>query len=110
VPRFAVTSEMSLVDGLKNMGIEDVFDFEKSDFSPLTESSDNVAVTDVSHAARVKIDEEGCTAVAYTVIYACGACMPPAQNVDFVLDRPFIFAIMGQDDIPLFIGIVNNPV
>jgi len=48
--------------------------------------------------------------VAYTVIYACGACMPPAQNVDFVLDRPFIFAIMGQDDIPLFIGIVNNPV
>lgn len=28
--------------------------------------------------------------------------------IDMILDRPFIFAIMKKD-IPVFIGIVNNP-
>jgi hypothetical protein len=29
--------------------------------------------------------------------------------VEFILDRPFFFAILGMDDLPLFLGIVNDP-
>ena len=31
------------------------------------------------------------------------------EKVDFVLNRPFLFVINGQDGQPLFIGIVNQP-
>ena len=32
-----------------------------------------------------------------------------ARIVEFILDRPFIFVILGRDDLPLFVGIVNDP-
>ncbi|MBQ9544053.1 MAG: hypothetical protein IJV00_02865 [Clostridia bacterium] len=40
---------------------------------------------------------------------ACGAGMPPEEEVDFVLDRPFIFSITAEDGLPLFVGEVNRP-
>ena len=61
-----------------------------------------------NHAARVVIDEEGCTAAAFTVV-APGGSAAPEDEVDFVLDRPFLFCITGDSGLPLFVGIVNNP-
>ena len=34
----------------------------------------------------------------------------PEEEVDFVLDRPFLFAITGVDRLPLFVGVVNQPI
>ena len=31
------------------------------------------------------------------------------QEIDFILDRPFLFAITSQDGLPLFVGVVNQP-
>ena len=31
------------------------------------------------------------------------------EEVDFILNRPFIFAITGTDGLPLFVGIVHQP-
>ena len=57
------------------------------------------------------IDEKGCEAAAYTVIMVEeSAAMLPEEEVDFVLNRPFLFAIAGADGLPLFVGIVNQPV
>ena len=110
VPKFDVVSDFSLISGLKNLGVEDVFDFAEADFSPLLGDTElPIAVNEAKHAARVMIDEEGCTAAAFTVMLACGAAMPPKDQVDFVLDRPFLFVINGQDGQPLFVGIVNQP-
>ena len=108
VPKFDVVSDFNLIDGLKNLGVTDVFDFSKSDFTPLTTDM-QVAVNGATHAARVMIDEEGCIAAAFTVMLAYGAARPPEEQVDFVLNRPFLFVIKGQDMQPLFIGIVNQP-
>lgn len=108
VPKFDVVSDYSLIEGLKNLGVTKVFDFNESDFTPLTTDT-KVAVDQATHAARVMIDEEGCTAVAFTVMLAAGAGRPPEETIDFVLNRPFLFVINGQDGQPLFIGIVNQP-
>lgn len=108
IPKFDVVSDFSLVEGLKKLGVTDVFDFSKADFVPLTTDT-GVAVNDAKHAARVMIDEEGCIAAAFTVMLAYGAARPPEEQVDFILDRPFLFVIKGQDNQPLFIGIVNQP-
>ena len=35
--------------------------------------------------------------------------MPPDDEVDFTLDRPFLFAVTGDSDLPLFTGVVNQP-
>lgn len=109
VPKFDVVSKMSLVEELQRLGVADVFQRGVADFSPLTKDMDGIFVSQVEHAARVKIDEEGCEAAAYTVIVACGAGMPPEEEVDFVVDRPFLFVVTGRDGLPLFIGVVNQP-
>ena len=112
VPKFDVVSDFSLIEGLKNLGVQDVFNAEEADFTPLLGENtleDIVALNEAKHAARVMIDEEGCTAAAFTVMLAAGAARPPEEKVDFVLDRPFLFVINGQDGQPLFVGIVNQP-
>lgn len=107
VPRFDVESTMDLAEGLRALGVEDVFDIRSADFSPLTEEA--LFVSAVKHSARVTVDEEGCTAAALTVIQAPGAAMPPDDEVDFVLDRPFVFAITSETGAVLFMGVVNTP-
>lgn len=111
MPRFDVSSDLSLIDGLKALGVTDVFDYAISNFDPLGASTDEpLYVSTVQHAARVKVDEEGCEAAAYTVVMMeAGAAMPPDDEVDFTLDRPFLFAVTGDSDLPLFTGVVNQP-
>ncbi|MBQ7936577.1 MAG: hypothetical protein IJ333_09590 [Clostridia bacterium] len=109
VPKFDVTSGSDLIPGLKNLGVTDVFDPAVSDFTP-TCDEDELYVSAVQHDARVTIDEEGCTATAFTVITAdASSPAPPKDEVDFVVDRPFLFVITSEHSLPLFMGIVQNP-
>lgn len=108
VPKFDVDSMLNLIPALEEMGVTDVFDPGASDFSPMTDGGD-IYVSQAEHAARVMIDEEGCTASAFTVMAAAGAGEPPDETVDLVLDRPFLFVITGDTGQTLFIGIVNQP-
>ncbi len=108
IPKFDVVSQFDLADGLMTMGVTDVFDPSLADFTP-TVTDVPVFVSEANHASRVTIDEEGCTAAAFTVMMGNGAGGPPDDEVDFVLDRPFIFCITGDSGLPLFVGIVNEP-
>lgn len=108
VPKFDVSSKIDLKDGLSQLGITDIFDSQKADFSPLSESLRNAALSAAEHDARVMIDEEGCKASALTALMSDGSAMPE-DEVDFVVDRPFVFEIVSETGLPLFVGIVNNP-
>ncbi len=109
MPKFDVASNINLKDGLMNLGVTDVFDGSRSDFTPLTEDMEGIFLSQASHGARVMVDEEGCIAAAYTVMAAAGAAMPPDETVDFVLDRPFVFVITSDSGLPLFAGMVKKP-
>ena len=79
--------------------------------SPMTAERDDIALGQVKHAARVKIDEEGCEAAAFTVMMAVGTAMPePLPRVDFTLDHPFLFAVTASENVPLFVGAVQTPI
>lgn len=107
LPKFDISKEIDLQIGLQAMGITDVFN-GNANFSPLTDAA--LALSEATHAARVTIDEEGVIAAAYTILSATGATAPTeTEEVDFVLDRPFLFVITGDDDLPLFSGVVSNP-
>ena len=109
LPKFDVVNQMDLIEGMKAMGVTDIFDHTVSDFTPMTDTP-MLYVDQINHAARVSIDEEGCRAAAFTVISVPGAGPPPELNeIDFVLDRPFLFVVSSRDHLPLFAGVVNHP-
>lgn len=108
LPKFDVESELDLIDGLKSMGVKKVFNDAEADFSSISDA-DNLYLSKVKHAARVAVDEEGVKAAAYTVMACSGDYAPPEEEIDFSLDRPFIFVIKSQSGQPLFTGIVNKP-
>ena len=109
IPKFDVTSQIDLSEGLQALGVTDVFDWTISDFTPMTTDLEEIFLSKAQHDARVIIDEEGVEAAAFTVLATAGAGMPPKDEVDFVVDRPFLFVITGADSLPLFVGVVNHP-
>ena len=109
LPKFDVVSQQDLIEGMKNLGVTDIFNSEISDFTPMTETP-NLYLGQINHAARVAIDEEGCIAAAFTVIATYGTGMPAdLKEIDFTLDRPFLFVVSSRDNLPLFAGVVNEP-
>ncbi len=109
LPKFDVTQQQDLISGMQAMGVTDIFDLNVSDFSALTED-EPIFVDGINHAARVVIDEEGCKGAAFTVMFLAGMAPPPqVDEVDLVLDRPFLFVVSSRDNLPLFAGVVNEP-
>ena len=107
IPKFDVNSTMNLKDGFQKMGVTDVFTEGVANFYGIT-GDVPIFLTAANQSVRVQIDEEGVKAAAYIEIPGATSPAPPEEIIDFILDRPFIFAIT-TDSIPLFMGTVNNP-
>lgn len=110
LPKFDVSSDLDLIEGLQALGVTDVFDPYRSDFTPMTTDRDDVFLSQAKHAVRVSVDEEGCTAAAYTVLAGAESTAPVGEEIDFTLDRPFLFSIQTPAGLPIFTGVVNRPV
>jgi len=108
VPKFDVSSQIDLKTELEKLGVTDIMDPLVADFGPLTDSVTDMFLSSASHGARVLIDEKGCEASAYTILVTEGTAISPKEKIDFVVNRPFIFTITSDVDMPLFVGVVNN--
>jgi serpin B len=105
IPKFDFSAEGRIDEKIKTLGITDVFDKDKANFTPLTKS-ETPRVDEINQGIRISIDENGCEAAGYVQIEGWdGAEIPKLMK----FDRPFIFAVFTEDGIPLFTGIVNNP-
>lgn len=108
VPKFDVTFNADVIDALEKMGIVSACN-SGADFSPIMGAKADVALSQALHAARVKIDEEGVEAAAYTVFMMKNAAlMNPNEVIDFTVDRPFVFIVANNDNVPTFFGTVNT--
>ena len=107
VPQFDVSSTADLRSGLQQLGVTDVFSLGSADFSAITDDTP-VYLAAANQSVRVQIDEEGVKAAAYIEFIGAGSAAPPDEIIDFVVDRPFIFAVT-KSSIPLFMGTVNQP-
>ena len=107
VPKFDIHASLELNDALRALGVTDAFDKAAADFTPLTDTG--AVVSSVMQAARVRIDEEGLEAAAYTeiIVEPTAAEPPPCSEEEMNLNRPFLFAIW-KDGAPLFIGAVQT--
>ena len=108
LPKFDFTKDFNLSNTLKDMGMPDVFDRDRADFSGMTGGRD-LFIGNVLHKAFVAVDEEGTEAAAATAIIM-ETTSAPMFDVSLTIDRPFIFLI--RDEVTgqiLFIGRVLNP-
>lgn len=109
MPKFDVTSDADLIDTLRSLGVTDAFDPVAADLSGLAGLPGDIYVGTALHSARVKVDEEGCEAAAFTVMMTIPTSSePPEEKLDLVFDRPFLFSVM-EEGVPLFTGLISDP-
>ena len=107
LPKFKVSGKIDLIDAVRSLGVTDALDHTVSDFTPLTTDRDDIYLDKAEHAAMIEIDEHGVTGAAYTELALAGAGMPE-EEMNFVVDRPFLFILTARDGSILFTGIVRN--
>ncbi len=109
LPKFDVSFDADIREAMTALGVTYAFDPGGTDFSPIAGDLP-LYVSDALHAARVKIDEEGCEAAAYTVLITTpGAVMPvDHEDLELTFDRPFLFSVISNTQ-PVFTGIVSRP-
>lgn len=115
LPKFDISSKFNLKESLQAMGITDVFDGAKADFSPslsVDTVSNPIYLSEASQTVRLMVDETGVLGSSYVEMefnftYAGGE--PEMEELNLTFDRPFLFVIAGKAETPLFAGIVNNP-
>ena len=110
LPKFKVTSEFSLADTLKVLGMSDAFS-DRADFSGIDGRKD-LFISAVEHKAFVEVNEEGTEAAAATaVVMELGAAPTRSQPVPvFRADHPFLFLIRdNRSGSVLFLSRVTDP-
>ena len=109
VPKFDIEEEAELTGTIRKLGINECFDPSAADMSGLLVNAANASVSRVDHGVRVRMNEEGVEAAAYTHMPVPGAAEPKdIIEIDMKLDRPFMFVICDGTT-PLFIGSVAEP-
>ena len=107
IPKFTATYSTSLVSVLKSLGMGIAFT-DRANFSAMHAPPPGLTITDVRHQAYVRVDEKGTTAAAATsvTIGITAVQEPPKQ---FIVDRPFVFALRDeQTGTLLFLGVIND--
>ena len=110
-PEYKASFDGDISDILKNdFGINDLFDFEKCDFSNVTDEP--LACDGVIHKCSIDVNDKGIEGAAVTVMPMNGAAGPldGYENVyhDYIVDRAFGFVITDSYGAVLFAGVVNS--
>ncbi|KAE8766836.1 putative serpin-Z12 [Hordeum vulgare] len=115
VPKFKFTAEFEASSDMRKLGVTRAF--SGGNFSGMVRGEDEhgrLSITKVYHKATIEVDEQGTVAAAATVILMDAASAfeerEPPHLVDFVADRPFMFAVVEEmTRAVLFLGHVVNP-
>ena len=105
IPVFEMEEKIEMGDVLKSLGLQKAFT-NSAEFGLMSDTP--LAIDEVLHKAKIKVDEEGTEAAAVTavIIKATGAMM---DRFEFVADRPFLFFIVDtENDLVLFTGKVMD--
>lgn len=107
MPRFTLENKMDLTPTLQALGMKKAFS-GGADFSSMSDVATYISL--VQQATRLKVDEEGSEGAAVTVIVSDLMRPLPEEEVDFFLDRPFLFQILEPaTGTVLFMGQVGSP-
>ena len=71
----------------------------------------NVNVSEMVHGASLEIDENGIVGATYNAAkqFLTGIEYPAKDEIIITYDVPFIVAVTSAADVPLFLGVINDP-
>lgn len=92
---------------LQKLGIKSLFD-QTADLTGFSAES-KLTLNDAKHVAKIKVDEEGSTAAAATVLFSFRSARP-VEPTKFECNHPFLFLIYDHTSKAiLFTGIYRDP-
>ena len=101
IPKFKFDYSLNLKEDLKQLGITDVFDENKSDLSKMTTSK--ASLDQVLHKANIEFTQDGIKAAAATVeggfgagcefLYTLGV---KVKEIDLTFNKPYMFLIRDK--------------
>ena len=108
LPRFSVEYGAScLVEVMRSLGINKAFDRKISEFENLT--FERFQIDDILQKSTLVVNEDGVTGSAATFVFGSSSLMPEGNEIDFIVDRPFIYFIRTPwSGTVLFNGVVNT--
>ena len=109
LPKLDIMAAMPLQETLARMDVTDVFDPEKAEFSSDISSDDRLVLSSVEQYSRLIMNEDGVEAASIIVSDAMALRIASEDEIEFILNRPFLFSVFSETNIPLFIGVYNTP-
>lgn len=108
LPKATFDTSFDLISPLKALGLETPFS-NQADFSNMTQQPAYISL--IKQESHITWDEQGAEASAYTNIGISKMSIAPdvTKELDFRLDRPFLFEITSSQGVPLFIGVCQSP-
>ncbi len=110
IPKFEYSYDKTLNTILSDLGMPTAFNASKADFSKINDLSVDGAsklwISKVMHKTKIEVTETGTKAAAVTGVAMAGGAMPPKdkKRVVIPLTRPFVYMIVDNNNVPLFIG------
>ena len=109
LPKFDVTADLNMMDAMKKIGVEKIFQEGNADFSSMVQSDSPLIVSEFQHSAGAHVNETGVEAAAFTQIRVVATAAPvKEESIEFRLDRPFLYDIVNDEGDPIFVGTVNS--
>ena len=97
---------------IQALGVSSIFGSAGDPFSPLDgRNDDKLYVSAITQKCKIIMNEEGTEAAAVTQIdMKCNAAFEEPEEIIYMnLDHSYAYVIMSSNDIPLFVGVVENP-
>ncbi len=113
-PKFKYETDLRLGDVLADMGMPTAFDPTNADFSNMAQYTEGgeeypLYIGDVIHKTCIDLNETGTRAAAATAVMLPASDAPGEIIYKYVtLDRPFVYMIVDNNNIPLFMGTVQS--
>ena len=112
IPEFKQISDFDLVTVFKKMGVKNIFSPKDADLSGIsyTALEDQLHVSSALHSAGIDVNKDGVEAAAYTIIEADATSPMPEEkeDINFFVERPFMYTLGYDDNLPLFVGIQTS--
>ena len=118
IPLFKSEYELDLVNDLKSLGVQNIFDINKSDLSGIVDGEKHY-INPAIHKANIEFSNDGIKAAAATVLGGMGASTGgfnylfevPVEEIDLTFDKPYMYIIRDKSSGEVwFTGTVYNPV
>ena len=119
IPLFKFDYDLQLLDDLKKLGVNDIFNPSDADLTNMIENKGEFINTAV-HKATIEFSNDGIKAAAATTIGGLGAAHDcfydykydvPVEKIDITFDKPYMFIIRDKDSGEVwFTGTVYEPI